>query len=158
MRREGQVRVTSTGYPQVGDRRAALDADRLTGVAMLRSALSGLPTPGDLPTLDRLPTPDGPSVAPAPLALAAAGRSLHEPECRTTRAALHDYLARRLLPSRRRRVEAHLDGCGECTRAFIDVRQASWALRDHGRRLAADGHRGGRHRRAPRRRVVAARV
>ena len=119
--------MTSTGYPQVGDRRAALDADRLTGVAMLRSTLSGLPTPGDLPTLDRLPTPDGPSVAPAPLALAAAGRSLHEPECRTTRAALHDYLARRLLPSRRRRVEAHLDGCGECTRAFIDVRQASEA-------------------------------
>ncbi len=41
------------------------------------------------------------------------------------------------------------DGCAGCTRAFIDVREVSWALRGLGRRLAADGHRGGRHR-APR--------
>jgi hypothetical protein len=53
------------------------------------------------------------------------------PECRTTRAALHDYLHKRLVPGRRRRVEVHLDRCAECTRAFIDVREDSWARRPH---------------------------
>jgi hypothetical protein len=132
--------VISTGDLRSDDRRGAQgDADRRTGVSMLRSTLA-----------DR-------ADAASTLAIATGG-TLQRPECRTTRAALHDYLTRRLLPSRRRRVESHLDGCGECTRAFIDVREASWAVRGHSRRLAADGHRGGRHRRAPQRRAVSAGV
>ncbi|MGW2091449.1 zf-HC2 domain-containing protein [Promicromonospora sukumoe] len=73
------------------------------------------------------------------------------PECRTTRASIHDYLSGRLLPHRRRRLENHLDGCAGCIRAFIDVRQVAWNRRALDRRLVAGDHRGGRHRRPPRR-------
>lgn len=107
------------------------DAAPLADVAALRSALSALTGP----------TGDD----------AARTRRTNRPECRATRAAMHDYVTGRLVPSRQRRIEAHLDRCVPCTRAFIDVREVSWALRGLGRRLAADGHPGGRHRRVPRR-------
>ncbi|GAB2475728.1 hypothetical protein GCM10027063_15750 [Promicromonospora xylanilytica] len=131
--------MISSGDQRVDDRRVAQVTDRRDGVSTLRSVLAGLADLDDA---------GAPTLAP--------GRGLDRPRCRATRAALHDYLAGRLLPSRRRRVEAHLDGCAECTRAFIDVREASWAIAGTWRRLAAEGHRGGRHRRPARRRVVAA--
>ncbi|WP_454855057.1 zf-HC2 domain-containing protein [Promicromonospora soli] len=112
--------MTRTGG--AGDRHAAA---RRADVAVLRSALSVLAD-------DAVALP----------------RTAHQPECRATRAAMHDYVKARLVPSRQRRVEAHLDRCDPCTRAFIDVREVSWALRGLGRRLAADGRPGGRHRRA----------
>lgn len=144
MRREGRARVTTTGGPRADGGRAGLDAARLSTASRLRSALADL-SGGAGATAG---APGGFPAAPA--------REMSRAECRPTRASLHDYLHGRLLPSRRRRVEAHLDGCAECTRAFIDVREVSWSLRGHSRRLAADDHRGGRHRRPPRRRVVAA--
>ncbi|MFD2795781.1 zf-HC2 domain-containing protein [Promicromonospora vindobonensis] len=137
--------MISTGDLRAADRRTAQDADRRAGVSELRSALAGLGVAGPAGLTGASGTP---AITP--------GRALDRPLCRTTRAALHDYLTRSLLPSRRRRVEAHLDGCAECMRAFIDVRETSWALRGLGRRLATDGRHGGRHRRTPRRRVVAA--
>ncbi|MFD6138236.1 zf-HC2 domain-containing protein, partial [Promicromonospora sp. NPDC060271] len=70
---------------------------------------------------------------------AAHAQGVGEPECRTTRAAMHDYLKGRLLPRRQRRLEVHMDGCGECTRAFVDVREVSWMLRDLGQHLIAGG-------------------
>ncbi|MEU4365103.1 zf-HC2 domain-containing protein [Promicromonospora sp. NPDC023987] len=148
--------MISTGDLRAVDRRTAQDADRRTGVAELRSTLAGLGVAGlgaarpSVPSGRTGPTDSAGTPATTP------GRALDRPLCRTTRAALHDYLTRSLLPSRRRRVEAHLDGCAECTRAFIDVRETSWALRGLGRRLATDDHHGGRHRRTPGRRVVAA--
>jgi hypothetical protein len=66
---------------------------------------------------------------------AAHAQGVNEPECRTTRAAMHDYLKGRLLPRRQRRLEVHMDGCDECTLAFIDVREVSWMLRDLGQHL-----------------------
>ncbi|MEU4364190.1 sigma-70 family RNA polymerase sigma factor [Promicromonospora sp. NPDC023987] len=68
---------------------------------------------------------------------AAHAQHVNEPECRTTRAAMHDYLKGRLLPRRQRRLEVHMDGCAECTRAFIDVREVSWMLRDLGQHVIA---------------------
>ena len=68
---------------------------------------------------------------------AAHAHTVNEPECRTTRAAMHDYLKGRLLPRRQRRLEIHMDTCGQCTRAFIDVREVSWMLRDLGQHLIA---------------------
>jgi hypothetical protein len=147
MRRKGQVRVTTTGGPRI-DQRADGDADagpradagrrtdtaRQAHVALLRSVLSGLPDESGLARSD-----------------VARPRTVNQPECRATRAAMYDYVKGRLVPSRQRRFEAHLDRCGHCTRAFIDVREVSWALRGVGRRLAAEGHRGGRHRRTARR-------
>lgn len=130
--------MTTTSDPPISGRRPEAAVARSTDVSMLREALAAL---ADVAS---------PSAA-------ARGRDVPRPECRTTRAALHDYLHERLVPSRRRRVEAHLDGCDECTRAFIDVREASWALRGLGRRLVADGDQGGRHR-APRRTATAARA
>lgn len=56
-------------------------------------------------------------------------RAVTGPECRSTRAAMHDYLGRHLPPRRVRRLELHLDSCAECIRAFIDLREASWARR-----------------------------
>lgn len=56
-------------------------------------------------------------------------RAVTGPECRSTRAAMHDYLGRHLPPRRARHLELHLDGCAECIRAFIDIREASWARR-----------------------------
>ena len=122
VRREGQVRVTTTGDLRFGSAPTGPDDARRAGVSELRSALAALAGPGEL------------------------AEAASRPECRATRAALYDYLHGRLVPSRRHRVEVHLDGCPECTRAFIDVREVSWALRGLGRRLAAADHRGGRHR------------
>ncbi|WP_460887146.1 zf-HC2 domain-containing protein, partial [Promicromonospora xylanilytica] len=68
---------------------------------------------------------------------AAHAHAVNEPECRTTRAAMHDYLKDRLLPRRRGRFEAHMDACAECTRAFVDVREVSWMLRDLGQHVVA---------------------
>jgi hypothetical protein len=140
--------MTTTGDPRVDQPRAEpgtapIDlpvtkpaAARPTAVAQLRSALADLTD-----AADRAEAP-GRSAATRT-------RGARRPECRVARAALHDYLHGRLAPSRRHRVELHLDGCAGCTRAFIDVREVSWTLRGLGRRLAADDHRGGRHR-APR--------
>ncbi|MFE7508607.1 zf-HC2 domain-containing protein [Promicromonospora sp. NPDC057488] len=50
-------------------------------------------------------------------------------ECRSTRAALHDFVRNRLLPRRRQQVEDHMVGCAGCTRAFVDVRESYWMLR-----------------------------
>ena len=145
--------MTTTGAPRVDQLRAEPDAAPVpkpaaaqpTAVAQLRSALADLADPADLTDLTDLTDP-----AEAPGRSAATRtRDVRRPECRVNRAALHDYLHGRLAPSRRHRVELHLDGCAGCTRAFIDVREVSWALRGLGRRLVADGHRGGRHR-APR--------
>lgn len=122
--------MTTPGDLRFGGAPTDPDDARRAGVSELRSALAALGGPG------------GPAVARP----ATPARRVRRPECRATRAALHDYLQGRLVPSRRYRVEIHLDGCAECTRAFIDVREVSWALRGLGRRLAADGHRGGRHR------------
>ncbi|MCP2266552.1 zf-HC2 domain-containing protein [Promicromonospora thailandica] len=83
---------------------------RRADVAALRAALADLP--GTAPA------------GPPPRARPATG-----PDCRRTRAALHDYVAGTLRPSRGRRVELHLDACDRCTRAFIDVREDSWAPR-----------------------------
>ncbi|MFD6139383.1 zf-HC2 domain-containing protein [Promicromonospora sp. NPDC060271] len=110
-----------------------------TAVAQLRSALAGLTDPAD-----RVGAP-----VRSARSRDAYNQDARRPECRAARAALHDYLHGRLAPGRRHRVELHLDGCAGCTRAFIDVREVSWTLRGLGRRLVADGHRGGRHR-APR--------
>ncbi|MEU4385603.1 zf-HC2 domain-containing protein [Promicromonospora sp. NPDC023805] len=134
--------MTTTGDPRVDPLRAEpgtapVDrpvtkpaADQPTAVAQLRSALADLADPAETP---------GRSAATRT-------RGVRRPECRVARAALHDYLHGRLAPSRRHRVELHLDGCAGCTRAFIDVREVSWTLRGLRRRLVADGHRGGRHR------------
>lgn len=73
------------------------------------------------------PPPDQFRAGAAPRA--AHVRAVTGPECRSTRAAMHDYLGRHLPPRRARRLELHLDGCAECIRAFIDLREASWARR-----------------------------
>ncbi|WP_125778456.1 sigma factor-like helix-turn-helix DNA-binding protein [Antribacter gilvus] len=49
--------------------------------------------------------------------------------CRSTRAAMHDYIRHRLLPRRQRRFEDHMTSCSGCTRAFVDVRESYWMLR-----------------------------
>ncbi|GAB3158244.1 hypothetical protein GCM10027059_02610 [Myceligenerans halotolerans] len=68
---------------------------------------------------------------------AAHANRVNEPECRTTRAAMHDYLKGRLLPRRSKRLELHMDTCADCTRAFVDVREVSWMLRELGQHLVA---------------------
>lgn len=50
-------------------------------------------------------------------------------ECRSTRASMHDFVRHRLLPGRRQKVEDHMVGCANCTRAFVDVRESYWMLR-----------------------------
>ncbi|WP_369373119.1 zf-HC2 domain-containing protein [Promicromonospora sp. Populi] len=132
-----------------GERRAA--------IAMLRSVLSSLASgkvaePAAAPATPAAPAAPPPATAERPVR----GRAVNQPECRSTRAALHDYLFGRLLPHRRRRLEKHLDGCTECIRSFIDVREESWALRELGQHLVANGHRGGRHRLTLRRYVLLA--
>lgn len=62
-----------------------------------------------------------------------------EPACRSARATMHDYLAGRLLPHRQQRLEVHMAGCTECTRAFVDVRDVSWTLHELGWYAVADG-------------------
>lgn len=88
--------------------------------AVLDEAATDGTTPGT--SLRELGGDDGASQA-------AHGRGIKEPECRSTRAAMHDYLTRRLPERRARRLEAHLDGCARCIRAFIDLREAAWARR-----------------------------
>jgi hypothetical protein len=73
------------------------------------------------------PLPDRPRAGAAPRV--AHVRAVTGPECRSTRAAMHDYLGRHLPPRRARRLELHLDGCADCIRAFIDIREVSWARR-----------------------------
>lgn len=73
-------------------------------------------------------------------ALAAAhARHVAEPECRAGRAVMHDYLAGRLLPHRQRRLEVHMNDCARCTRAFVDVCDVSWALREAGNDAVVEG-------------------
>ena len=139
---------------------AELDAERHTDVTMLRTALSDL-ADDDRDLLlerhvhDRAVTDIATNLGVRPHAVtmrlrraeerlagafaAAHAQNVNEPECRTTRAAMHDYLKGRLLPRRQRRLEVHMDGCGECTRAFVDVREVSWMLRDLGQHLIAGG-------------------
>ncbi|MCL2594906.1 MAG: hypothetical protein FWD83_05250 [Promicromonosporaceae bacterium] len=50
--------------------------------------------------------------------------------CATTRGSLGEYSRHRVHASRRRVLEAHLFGCEECMRAFIDIRESAWSLRD----------------------------
>ncbi|MFI2363730.1 zf-HC2 domain-containing protein [Promicromonospora sp. NPDC019610] len=135
-----------------------LGAERAADVSMLRSALSDLADEDRKILLDRhvhdMAVADiatGLGVRPHAVTMrlrraeerlagafaAAHAQTVNEPECRTTRAAMHDYLKERLLPRRRARVEAHMDGCAECTRAFVDVREVSWMLRDLGQHLVA---------------------
>ncbi|MFD7307322.1 zf-HC2 domain-containing protein [Promicromonospora sp. NPDC059942] len=112
---------------------------RRADVARLRTALAGLSDDA------------APSSRTGPSAAGRLGDRAPRPECRSTRASIHDYLSGRLLPYRRHRLERHLDGCAACIRAFIDVRQVSWNRSALDRRLVAEDHRGGRHRRPPRR-------
>lgn len=65
-------------------------------------------------------------------AFAAAHARACPPGCLDTRQELHSYLRHRLSPPRRTVLEAHLFGCQGCMRAFIDVREAGWAVRDAG--------------------------
>ncbi|WP_344400380.1 sigma-70 family RNA polymerase sigma factor, partial [Promicromonospora sukumoe] len=137
---------------------AELDAEREVDVSMLRSALSDLADDDRKILLDRhvrdMAVADiagDLGVRPHAVTMrlrraeerlagafaAAHAQEVNEPECRATRAAMHDYLKDRLLPRRRGRVEAHMDGCAECTRAFVDVREVSWMLRDLGQHLVA---------------------
>ena len=50
--------------------------------------------------------------------------------CSSTRGSLGDYVRHRVPAGQRRVLEEHLFGCQECMRAFIDIRQAGWTLRD----------------------------
>lgn len=50
--------------------------------------------------------------------------------CTGTRRSLGDYVRHRVPAGRRRVLEEHLFGCQDCMRAFIDVRQVGWSLRD----------------------------
>jgi len=50
--------------------------------------------------------------------------------CLETRTSLPEYVRHDLPAARRRSFEEHLFGCSGCMRAFVDVRQAGWALRD----------------------------
>jgi RNA polymerase sigma factor (sigma-70 family) len=139
---------------------AELDAERQADVSMLRDALSGLADDDRQILLERhvhdkavTDIATGLGVRPHAVTMrlrraeerlagafaAAHAQHVNEPECRTTRAGMHDYLKGRLLPRRQRRLEVHMDGCGECTRAFIDVREVSWMLRDLGQHLVAGG-------------------
>jgi DNA-directed RNA polymerase specialized sigma24 family protein len=132
---------------------AELDAERLADVSMLRTALSDLAEDDRQILLERhvhrravTDIATGLGVRPHAVTMrlrraeerlagafaAAHAQAVNEPECRTTRAAMHDYLKGRLLPRRQERLEVHMDGCTECTRAFIDVREVSWMLRDLG--------------------------
>ncbi|WP_418275563.1 zf-HC2 domain-containing protein [Isoptericola jiangsuensis] len=57
-------------------------------------------------------------------------RGVVQQVCAETRGALHDYVGHRLGGGRRAVLEDHLFGCAGCLRAFVDVRETSWALRD----------------------------
>lgn len=96
-----------------------LDIDDLRAVFDTDAEASG--SMADLPLPDHVRAGTAPRVAHV--------RAVTGPECRSTRAAMHDYLDRHLPPRRARRLELHLDGCAECIRAFIDIREVSWARR-----------------------------
>ncbi|HWV78196.1 MAG TPA: zf-HC2 domain-containing protein [Isoptericola sp.] len=70
-------------------------------------------------------------------AFAAAHARACPPGCLDTRQSLHSYVRHRLSPPRRTVLEAHLFACQGCMRAFIDVREAGWAVRDAGPLLLA---------------------
>ncbi|MGF0118525.1 zf-HC2 domain-containing protein [Promicromonospora sp. Marseille-Q5078] len=76
-------------------------------------------------------------------AFAAAHARACPPGCLDTRQSLHSYVRHRLSPPRRTALEAHLFGCRGCMRAFIDVREAGWAVRDAGPLLLAGTVAGG---------------
>ncbi|QAY63927.1 hypothetical protein ET495_12575 [Xylanimonas allomyrinae] len=59
--------------------------------------------------------------------------------CAATRASLAEYVRHRVPSGRRRVLEEHLFGCQECMRAFVDVRQSGWAVRDAAAALLAGG-------------------
>ncbi|WP_419703385.1 zf-HC2 domain-containing protein [Promicromonospora sp. NFX87] len=139
---------------------AELDAERHADITMLRTALSDLADDDRQLLLerhvhDRAVSDIATNLGVRPHAVtmrlrraeerlagafaAAHAQGVNEPECRTTRAAMHDYLKGRLLPRRQQRLEVHMDGCPECTRAFVDVREVSWMLRDLGQHLVAGG-------------------
>ncbi|MFC4631431.1 zf-HC2 domain-containing protein [Promicromonospora alba] len=96
-----------------------LDIDDLRAVFDTDAEASG--SMADLPLPDHVRAGAAPRVAHV--------RAVTGPECRSTRAAMHDYLDRHLPPRRARRLELHLDGCAECIRAFIDIREVAWARR-----------------------------
>lgn len=113
--------MTTTDDLRFDNLRAAFDAEDEADISMLRFLLPGLP---DLPGL---------TVADAVADAAPSGvGGTHDAECRTTRAALHDYVNRHLQPRRQRRLETHLYGCDRCIRAFIDIRELSWSRRAAG--------------------------
>lgn len=107
--------MTTTGIPC---------ADSLDTVPELDSSLLHLALPGLSGGV--LPTGSEPGIA--------------QPECRSTRAALSDYLNSRLTPNRKHHLEAHLDGCAECIRAFIDIREVAWRLHSLAQSLLTAGH------------------
>ncbi|MCP2286430.1 DNA-directed RNA polymerase specialized sigma subunit, sigma24 family [Promicromonospora umidemergens] len=139
---------------------AELDAERRADVTMLRDALADLADDDRQILLERhvhdravtdIATDLGVRPHAATMRLrraeerlagafaAAHAQAVREPECRTTRAAMHDYLKGRLLPRRQRRLEVHMDRCAQCTRAFMNVREVSWMLRDLGQHVVAGG-------------------
>ena len=93
--------------------------DRLAAIATIRAALAR-----SAPVVTTARSAAQPTARPTEH-----GSSVDRPACRPVRAGLHDYLTGRLLPARRRRLEAHLDRCQACTRAFIDVREVAWTQR-----------------------------
>ncbi len=52
------------------------------------------------------------------------------PGCLETRTSLQDYVRHQLGTRRRDALESHLFSCEDCMRAFIEIREAGWALRD----------------------------
>ncbi|MFI9489494.1 hypothetical protein ACIG47_24110 [Promicromonospora sp. NPDC052451] len=137
---------------------AELDAERQADAGMLRTALADLADDDRQILFDRhvhdkavTDIATGLGVRPHAVTMrlrraeerlagafaAAHAQAVTEPECRTTRAGMHDYLKGRMLPRRQHRLEVHMDGCADCTRAFIDVREVSWMLRDLGQHLVA---------------------
>ncbi len=62
--------------------------------------------------------------------LAAAHVRSCPPACLETRSALQAYVRHRLGTRRRDLLERHLFSCEGCMRAFVEIRQAGWALRD----------------------------
>lgn len=85
--------------------------------------LLGAEDQGRIPAL-RSAQPDRSASDGAPVP--ATVRRVNGPACRSTRAVMHDYLGRRLPTWRQHRVEAHMDACAACIRAFIDIREAAW--------------------------------
>ena len=102
--------MTITDELSIDDRCAEMDAESQAGDSMVGSLSSD------------------PDLADA-TSRAVGVRGVVAPECRSTRAAMYDYLGRLLPPHRARRLEVHMDGCAGCIRAFIDIREVSWTRR-----------------------------